>query len=526
MFSLKRNPHQIIVAVIAVAVLAMGILLFLIPPALFPDPANGLQVLRSMHLGGGFNNMVAPDQSDISQDYTEYLTWWSPGQYLVPYFFKLVAAISMGQAIAITVSMCTAIGLTGFYQFFKKVGFSPMIAALSLVFIICQVAFFVPYVYYNGGEILLFAFEGWFLYGCASFNKPGIKVALFVLIAGWAGFFFKSSFVWIYIAGLCCLWIKLCAHHKGLLEWVKKGLWVGIPTVLSLACIYLFFLSKGPSPASTTKGLKLAAETFSFPLASPLLSAFSIDDFVHGLIYHFGPALLPPGWSVAILFLFSLMSLVLILMIIRRVTNNTYRLFLVLFYFTALLFFGFAYLHQLNISYEARHFRILGILIVPGMVWLVSRSGPVVKVFFVLICAGIAGFSVHYLYKGFYFNKNVSAHGITGIAQPNIDQESLNKIMQLDKENKHAVFVFIANDLGLEVVNNRIITLPAIRDNLKIDMDEYTYDGFAGPLFIVLPESYNGPKEKMIMKSFTGYRRFDISPLSNNYMLYEAREKR
>lgn len=526
MYPSKSNSHQIILAFIAIAVLAMGIILFIIPPALFPDPANGLQVLRSIHLGGGFNNIVAPDQSDIAQDYTEYLTWWSPGQYLVPYFFTLISAITMGKAIAITVSLCTAIGLTGFYQFFKKVGFSPMIATLSLVFIICQVAFFVPYVYYNGGEILLFAFEGWFLYGCASFDKPGIRVALFVLIAGWAGFFFKSSFIWMYVAGLCCLWVKLCAHRKGLLEWIKKGLWVGLPAVLSLASIYVFFLSKGESPASAAKGLKLAAETFSFPLAAPVLSAFSIDDLAHGLIYHFGSPLLSPGWSVPILFLLSLISLVLILVIVRRVANNTYRMFLVLFCFVALLFFGFAYLNQMNISYEARHFRILGILMVPGMIYLVSRSAPAVKVFFVLICLGITSFSVHYLYKGFYINQNVCAHGPTGIAQPNIDQQSLNKIMQLDKENKNAVFVFIANDIGLEVVHNRIITLPAIGDNLKIDTDDYTYEGFAGPLFIVLPESYNGPKEKLIMKSFTGYAGWNLSMLSKDYVLYEAKMRK
>jgi hypothetical protein len=504
----------------------MGVILFLIPPALFPDPANGFQVLRCMHLGDGFNNMVAPDQSDISQDYTEYLTWWSPGQYLVPYFFKLIISINLGQAVAVTVTLSTATGLAGFYQFFKKVGFSPVIAALSLAFIICQVAFFVPYVYYNGGEILLFAFEGWFLYGCASFDKPGLKVILFALLAGWIGFFLKSSFIWVYFAGLCCLWIRLSVHFKGLWEWVKKGFWVGIPAVLSLACIYVFFLSKGQSPASAARGFKLTAETFSFPLASPVLSAFSIDDFVHGLIYHFGPSILTPGWSIAILFFVSLLSLALILMIISRVNNNTYRLFISLFYVAALLFFGVAYMRQLNISYEARHFRILGILIVPGMIWLVSRSATIVKVLFVLIGVGIGGFSVHYLFKGFYFNKNISAHGESGIAQPNIDQQSLTRVMQLDKENKNAVFVFISNDVGLEVLHNRIITLPIINDELKIDMDEYTYDGFGGPLFIILPESYNGPKEKMIMKSFPGYKRFDISPLSNNYMLYEAREKK
>ncbi len=57
-------------------------------------------------------------------------------------------------------------------------------------------------------------------------------------------------------------------------------------------------------------------------------------------------------------------------------------------------------------------------------------------------------------------------------------------------------------------------------------MDDYTYDGFAGPLYIVLPETYNGPKEKMIMKSFPGYAGWNVSMLSNNYVLYAAKMKR
>jgi hypothetical protein len=522
----KNNSHKIILAAIGIALLVMAIMLFPIPPALFPDPANGFQVLRSMHLGGGFNNFVAPDQSDISQDYTEYLTWWSPGQYLVPYFFKLITAVNLGQAMAITVTLCSAIGLAGFYIFFKKIGFTPLISAISIAFIFFQVAFFVPYVYYNGGEILLFSFEGWFLYGCASFDKPGIKVALFVLLAGWIGFFFKSSFIWIYVAGLLCLWIKICVNRKGILEWVKKGLWVGVPAVLSLGAIYVFFLSKGQSPASASLGIKLTAETFSFPLASPILSGFSIDDFAHGLIYHFGVTIFSPAWSVAILVLLAFVSVWLIITIMRRVNQTDYRLFLIVFYLVALVFFAFAYLRQLNISYEPRHFRILGILIVPGMVWLVFRSRVVYKIFFGLIFLGIAAYSVHYVYTGFYSNQTISAHGETGIAQPNIDQQSLNKVIQLDKENKNAVFVFISNDIGLEVLHNRIITLPVIGNDLKIDTDDYNYDGFAGPLYIVLPETYNGPREKMIMKSFKGYTGWNISMLSDKYVLYEAKMKR
>ena len=57
-------------------------------------------------------------------------------------------------------------------------------------------------------------------------------------------------------------------------------------------------------------------------------------------------------------------------------------------------------------------------------------------------------------------------------------------------------------------------------------MGRVTYEGFAGPLFIVLPENYNGPKEKLVMKSFKGYADWNLSMLSKDYVLYEARRRK
>ena len=526
MIANQRISHKTILIIISVAVVLLGVLLVLIPPALFPDPANGFQVLRCMEQGGPFNTMIAPDQSDIAQNYSEFVVWWSPGQYLVPYFFKLVAGVNTGQAMAITVALAQLCGLAGFYSFFKKIGFTPMISALSLLFIICQVAFFVPYVFYNGGEVLLFAFEGWFLYGCVALQKPNWKLLFFVLLSGWIGFFFKSSFLWMYVAGLCCLWVRLSLGSKGIAEWLKKGLWIGVPAALSVAAIYILFLSKGQSPATVSKGFKLTTETFSFPLSTPLLSGFSLDDFFHGLLYNFGKPMFSHFWSVAIVFGLAILSLLLILMLIKQVHNNNYRLFIFVFYFGALLFFGFAYLKQLNISYEARHFRIIGILIAPGMIYLVSRLKRGYQLAFTVFCLGIAAYSVNYVVKGYNINANLSAKGTTGISQINIDQPSLNAIMKLDRENKNATFVFIANDVSLEVQHNRVINLSPVGDDYKIDMDDYAYEGFAGPLFIILPETYNGPKEKFVMKSFPGYAGWNLSMLSDKYVLYEARMKR
>jgi hypothetical protein len=525
LFLEQNNSYKTILKIIFIFVLAAGVILFFIPPAVFPDAGMGFQVLRCMQSGGGFNNFVSPDQGDISQNYTEFLTWWSPGQYLVPYWFKLLSGINTGQAIAITVTICQLCGLAGFYNFFKKAGFTPLIAVISLVFIICQIAFMVPFVYYNGGEVLLFAFEGWFLYGCITIKKPGAALVLFVLLSGWLGFFFKSSFLWMYAAGLCCLWIRLNDGSKNLLQWLRKGLWIGIPAAVSLAVIYIFYISKGQSPATTSNGFKVTLETFSFPLASPLLSGFSFDDLVHGLIYHTGLPVFNPEWGIIILIAIALLSILVVLSIIRYVPYGNYRLLLGFFYGSALLFFGFSYLNHLNISYEARHFRILGLLIIPGIIYLVSRLKFGYKLLFALLFIGITCSSFTYLVKGYEIN-SASAKGPSGIAQTNIDQQSLNQLMKLDRENKNATFVFIRHDIGLELSHNRLIILPPIGDDLKINTDDYTYEGFAGPLYIVLPESYNGPKEKMIMKSFPGYAGWNVSMLSDNYVLYEANMKR
>ncbi|MFI5136868.1 MAG: hypothetical protein ACHQIM_03515, partial [Sphingobacteriales bacterium] len=394
-----------------------------------------------------------------------------------------------------------------------------------LVFILCQEAFMIPNVYYNGGEILLFSFEGWFLYGCISLKKPGLKLVLFVLFSGFAGFFFKSSFLWMYAAGLCCMWIGLSAKKPGIANRVKKALWIGIPAVISLAVIYFFYISKGESPVTGSNGFKLTAETFSYPLASPILSGFSVDDLFNGLIDHVGKPLFSGEWAVIILVFTALLSVVLVFNIIRYVPDNKYRLFLFVFYLTSVLFFGLSYLRQLDISMESRHFRIIGILIVPGLMVWVARFKPVFRFLFVLVFAGIAIHSFSYLINGYKVNSTY-AKGTTGIAQPNIDQASLDQILKLDKEKRNIMFIFIGDDIGLELKNNRFATLPPIRDDLKIKTDDYRYEGFAGPLYIILPENYRGAKEEMIVQSFPGYAGFNVTMLSKNFVLYEGLKKK
>ena len=523
MFSDKLNLLNIIMGALFTIILVLGVLLFIAPPSVFPDPANGFLVMRSMEMGHGFNLMIRPDQDDFSKNTAEFLTWWSPGQYLVPYAFKLLFGINTGQASAVTITLCQLLGLAGFYSFFKKIGFTPFISALSVLFIACQQFFVFPYVFYNGGEILFFAFTGWFLYGCTALKATDWKLLLFVLFAGWIGFLCKSSVMWVYAGGLLFLWMRLSLPQPKLADWIKNGAWIAIPAIVALSTIYVFYLSKGQNPASVAGSLKLAWTTFSFPLASPLLSGFSVDDLSHGLIYHTGKPIFAGYQAIIVLLLTAILSLWLVLSIIRKVPVQNYRLLITVFYSVAILFFSYAYLRQMTISYEARHFRIIGLIVIPGTIYLFSQFKMGYRLFFGLIWIGIAFTSVLYLVKGYTSNKNKSAHGVSGIAQQFIDQPSLDKIMAIDKEQRNATFVFVNKSTGLEITHNRMLNLEPIGNDLKIDFDDYEHDGHAGPLYIILPDSYAGPKEKFILKSFPDYKGWYGSMLSDKYVMYEAK---
>jgi hypothetical protein len=524
MSSEKQNLPRLINGGIFIIVIMLGVMLYLAPPSIFPDPANGFRVMRSMEMGGPFNHLIAPDQGDIAQNTSDFLTWWSPGQYLVPYVFKLALGVNTGQASALTIVLCQLIGLAGLYAFFKKIGFSPLVSSLSLLFIVCQQFFVVPYVFYNGGETLFFAFIGWFLYGCVALKDTGWQLIIFALLSGWAGFFCKSSVLWMYAAGLLFLYIRL-SFGKSLADWIKKGIWIAIPAIVCIATIWLFFLSKGQNPASASAsaGIKFSLKALCFPLASPLLAGFSFDDLSHGLIYHTGSVIFPGIWATIVLLVLTELSLWLIVSIFKRVPNKDYRLLIVVFYIAGYAFFSYAYLTQRAISYEARHLRIIGLLVIPGSIYLISEARPLYRTLFNLLWAGIAVTSIIYAAKGYIYNKNKSAHGVSGIAQQAIDQRSLDQVLALDKENTNATFVFVNESLGLEIKHNRVITLQPIGDNLKIDFDDYEYDGHAGPLYIILPESYAGPKEKFILKAFPDYHGWYGSMLSDNYVMYAAK---
>src|SRR6516164_3406228 len=99
--------------------LLVPIVLFLaslyIPPTIISDSGAGFLALRGMFEGGPFNSISTPDPADIANDVVTYLTWWSPGQYLVPGSFIWLGA-RYDLAVSLTTLIATLIGVAGWIQ--------------------------------------------------------------------------------------------------------------------------------------------------------------------------------------------------------------------------------------------------------------------------------------------------------------------------------------------------------------------------------------------------------------------------
>src|SRR5262245_39993391 len=135
--------------------LLIPIILFLlslyIPPTIVSDSAAGFLALRNMLGGGSFNSITTPDPANISNDVVTFLTWWSPGQYLVPGSFILLGT-SYGLAVSLTTLIATLIGVAGWIQIARSFAVSSVVL---FVFVFGLTTF--PYVthrflMYWGGE--------------------------------------------------------------------------------------------------------------------------------------------------------------------------------------------------------------------------------------------------------------------------------------------------------------------------------------------------------------------------------------
>lgn len=398
---MKIQPSSTLLFVIgALLILSLSVVSIISPPVIMSDPGSGFYDLFNFEAGGDFMKhlvLQAPDADKCTQEMT---TWWSPGQWVVPWLFMKIG-FSLGHATVATVMLASIAGLFGWYEFYRcyKVNIDAIL--YSLIAILFSRYFIASFQIYIGGGVLEFAAGPWLAVLWKRVENKSILLQCLILFAGvFAGYFLKSS--------LLIFWLALI---------VGREFNFSINRVLitrAFVFIFVFVLAKylfeysfdfhGPSPISVKSsflggnsvGIAVLIQRFFFTIAAPLLSGVGAEDYIKYLVQRPGNRLWVDGSLPLIVFYGIVACFMLVCMwrLFRKSTEarSEFERLLIVVLCAYYAFFLYTLVAGKPVSsYEdSRHFRLAGIMLLP---LLFSQLLPRGKFFlrFMLVCMLIYG---------------------------------------------------------------------------------------------------------------------------------------
>lgn len=127
---------------------------FFAPPVLNTDSASGFLVWESKAAGGPWNSRVAPDPANLGLDRAEFLSWWSPGQWMLPGLLQATGLTWCKAALIVTL-LATTLGILGAWRLGRRAGLGEEQAALGCLVLSVAGGTLHSYGMFWGGDILL-----------------------------------------------------------------------------------------------------------------------------------------------------------------------------------------------------------------------------------------------------------------------------------------------------------------------------------------------------------------------------------
>jgi hypothetical protein len=497
-------------------------------PKVDSDASSGMLVWSSMEKGARWNSAIEPDPSDIAADRQNFMTWWSPGQYLAVGPLHRTG-LSWGAAIATATLLCSLIGLLGYWRLYASLGFTESTSAWAAAVLSVTWNVTRSYGEFPGGDLPLFAVAPWLL-RCIFRMRPigWASVAPFAVVYV-LGAMTKLSFcvtAWAALAGICCIeFLEAPGGRRLLLLGAKAAAMAGAAHLL----LWAVFLRHGATPA--TLGAHGQPWWYVLPavLALPAGSVFGLGSLLGRVFLFPGHALLgSPAMLAPIFWIFAAAFAAIGWALARQVPlPSGYRPLLVGMVATYVLVLGILITAGASISLEDRQFFPVGALLLPAFVEL-ARSGTWVACTWATRMGlafasayGIAALVVH------AHQLSVTSNiGRAGITQHIISPQALRVLHELDDMDSSVhprTLVYVPSpEISFELRRARVLST----FDLSLSPEELRRTVRHGrvPLLVVLsnPVLKEGGRDEIVRRSFadyspSGWKRLDVGEWSFDY---------
>ena len=502
------SHHQAINCVPAfIAALAISGMLagasLLVPPFIDWDSAFGFLAWRGTLLGAA-NSIISPDPANIAHDAVDFLTVWSPGQYLIPGAISLIG-VPLGVAMTLTVALALLASLIGWVMVVRA--FAPRTSLAILVVALIGSFHYSTHAFstYHGGEILLQAAAPWLL--LTAYRVPEMDaIPAALLAAGAVVFAFLAKLTGLIVAAAALVAGSLVVLAFG--RRITRGMIGGaLGGVAALAILYVSFFSRGPTAVSETSW-SVPFNRIAFASLDPWVAGMSWSDPL-GLIflptangfYTYLTCLVPPAVLVIGLVLFWRP---------QTTDEKKLRLFSLWFYAVMAAVFILLFIHGAAIGADERHFRSAGTLLFVCALMSASaaRTPRWARGLFVVLCAlmavyGLGSFSYHELstVKGQFLDRTSWTN------QRIFDAAAVDFTREIyAREGRDALFVLPSYQIA--------VTLPVDARIIVIDLNWETaskipgrYSGrVPGHVVVLMPNSTSETsKGRALLSAFRDY---------------------
>jgi hypothetical protein len=496
-----------VICILLLIPLTLFIVSLIVRPAVGYDPGYGFLAFRSMLEGGTFNNVTAPDPANIANDATTFLSWWSPGQYLIPGTFVRFGT-TYGLAISLTTLFATVIGVFGWAQLARNFNVSNFVLFFFSSGLVTFRYVTLPFRIYDGGEVLLFAVSPWFLYMLQwVVDKPPATCFAISVLSAALLFFAKLTGLVVFAASIVA--ISLVEILKGRrITSSLLAIWAGCAVAAFL--FFILWLTRGTVPASGS-GFNLTWPAIWFPFAGAAFSGISAIDLLSWLLVHPPAPILSDITATS--YVLGPLGLLLMGWVWFRLRDTRYRpMAIYLFTIIALLTAALTamYLRSAVVSFDERHLRYAGIiffllLLVALDQWHTSLAVKVVPTLIIgsFSVYGLVSYvnGVRELMRGHHYD---SASGISMMIVSPVVLKYLRSEMAVHNW-KHAVVVVPTTEAAMGLPHFRIIEVQLDFVPLEYIANK-RWAGRAEQVFVIVQEKMLGNgKAEALLKSFVDY---------------------
>lgn len=490
--------------------LLVPIILFLVSlyirPTMNFDSGVGFLVLRSMLEGGAFNNVTAPDPANIANDVATFVSWWSPGQYLVPGAFVWLGT-DYGIALSLTALISTVIGVIGWAQVARSFAVTPFVSFVFLSGLVTFRYVTLPFQIYNGGEVLLFAAAPWCLYWLRyAVDKPPTACFAISLLSAAILFIAKLTGLIAFAANVLAIsLLELMRQRRMTFSMLAMLAASGAGALFFL----VFWLAHGEVPAGGSE-FAITWPAILFPVAGAAFSGVSALDLLSWLLLHPSAPILSDLAMTS--YVLGPLGLLLQFWVWYRLRDTRYRamtigLFAIIALYTAA--FAAMYVRRASISFDERHLRYAGILFF--LLLLVALDQWRTLVAKGLVLMGVGAFAVYgltsyavgarELMRGRYYDP------LSGTSQQIVSPVVLEHLRsEMTGHNwQRAIAVLPSLEAAIGLPRFRIIAIHL--DFISREMIAgQKWAGRAEKIFVIVQERMvdNG-KAEVLLKSFVDY---------------------